>query len=56
LAVGGPAPSALSRSAAGGRRRPQEAWERVAEGAAAERCGAGPYDKLVSICVDYEEI
>ena len=36
LAVGGPAPSALSHSAAGGRRRPREAWERVAAGAAAE--------------------
>jgi hypothetical protein len=41
LAVGGLAPSALSRLAAGGRRRPQEAWERMAAGAAAERSPSG---------------
>ena len=37
LAPGGPAPSALSRSTAGARRCPLEAWERVAAGAAAKR-------------------
>ena len=35
-AAGGPAPSALRPSAAEGRRRRQEAWERAAAGAAAE--------------------
>ena len=40
-AAGGPAPSARSRSAAEGRRRRQEAWERAAAGAAAERSPSG---------------
>jgi len=46
LVAGGPAPSALSRLAAGGRRRPQEAWERVAAGAAAERSPSGLSSRL----------